>query len=264
MGDTWTAAVVLLLLLASSAVGFVLQTALRERHRSRDTTDAIRLVISMLLTFTALVLGLLTSSVKASYDQFDSRLRGYASDLTQLDMRMREYGDGADAIRGVLRTYVAAAIADTWRGEPKPDGIYPVFAPSPSYERRALGDLLLDVDVAIRKLEPADDFHRKLADSLAAQMADALQQRWQLVVTPQDTISTPLLILMTSWLMMIFGVFGLSSPRNAVVYVTIVLCALSLSSAVYLILDLDRPLEGTIKVSSSPMRDALRHIDVPR
>jgi hypothetical protein len=54
------------------------------------------------------------------------------------------------------------------------------------------------------------------------------------------------------------------SPRNLVVYATLLMCALSISSAVYLILDLDRPLDGVFKVSSAPMRDALRHIDAPR
>jgi hypothetical protein len=264
MGDFWTASVVLVLVLASSAVGLFLQTALRERHRGRETTDAVRIVISILVTFTALVLSLVTSSVKSSYDQFDSRLRGYASDVTQLDQRMREYGDAADPIRAALRTYVAAAIADTWREEPRPAGVYPIFTDPPSYERQPLGTLLLELDIAIRRLGPADDFHGKLADILASRMTEILQQRWLLVVTPQDTISSPLLILMTSWLVMIFGVFGLISPRNLVVYATILMCALSLSSAVYLILDLDKPLDGVIRVSSAPMRDALRHIDAAR
>ena len=89
MREYWAAGIVLLLVLASAAVGMLLQGALRERHRSRETTDAVRLVISILVTFTALVLGLVTSSVKSSYDQFDGRLRGYASDLTELDQRMR-------------------------------------------------------------------------------------------------------------------------------------------------------------------------------
>jgi hypothetical protein len=63
---------------------------------------------------------------------------------------------------------------------------------------------------------------------------------------------------------MIFGVFGLSSARNLVVSVTIVMCALSISSAVYLILDLDSPLTGLIRVSSGPLRSALSHIDIAR
>ncbi|MGD0642219.1 MAG: hypothetical protein ABSC22_15840 [Roseiarcus sp.] len=264
MENFGVAGLVLLLILASSAVGFILQPAMREPHRSHETIDAVRLVISILVTFTALVLGLVTSSVKSSHDLFDSRMRGIAGDVIELDQRLREYGDGADSIRAMLRTYVAAAIADTWRGETRPPGDYPTFAPAPGYETQQLGALLLDADNAIRRLEPADDFHRKLAESLASRMTDTFQQRWLLIVTPRDTVSLPMIALVTLWLIMIFGVFGLMSPRNLVVYATLLMCALSISSAVYLILDLDRPLDGVFKVSSAPMRDALRHIDAPR
>lgn len=264
MGEIAVAGLVLVLVLASSTIGFFLQAALREQHRSRETTDAVRLVISILVTFTALVLGLLTSTVKSSFDLFDARLRGYASDIIQVDQRLREYGDAADPIRVELRTYVAAAIADTWREEPRPSGVYPTFAASPAAERGPLGALLAGVDGAIRRLAPGDDFHRKLADAIASRMTDTLQQRWLLIVTARDTVSLPLIILMASWLTMIFGVFGLSSPRNVVVYLTILMCAVSISSVVYLILDMDKPLEGFIQVSSAAMRDALRHLDAPQ
>jgi hypothetical protein len=90
-----------------------------------------------------------------------------------------------------------------------------------------------------------------------------LELRWRLIETAQSTVSWPLLFLMTSWLVMIFAVFGLSSPRNRVIYATIFLCALSVSSAVFLILELDSPLTGWIIVSSEPLRDALQHIDAP-
>ncbi len=61
--------------------------------------------------------------------------------------------------------------------------------------------------------------------------------------------------------MIVFAVFGVIAPRNVVVYVTIVLCALSFSSAIFFILELDTPVDGFIYVSSEPLRDALRHID---
>ena len=41
----------------------------------------------------------------------------------------------------------------------------------------------------------------------------------------------------------------------------ILLCALSFSSAIFFILELDTPIDGFIYVSSEPLRDALRHID---
>jgi uncharacterized membrane protein YuzA (DUF378 family) len=266
MTEDSIAVLLLVLLLLSSALGLFLQGRLADRHRTRDTVDSIRLVISILVTLTALVLGLLTSSVKTAFDDFGGRLRGYGADIIALDERLREYGDAATPARALLRTYTAAAIADTWPTEPKPAGSYPThlksFAPG-TIEAEELSALLLKIDSAIRRLEPADKFHQQLANQLEARMTQTLELRWRLIETAQSTVSWPLLFLMTSWLVMIFAVFGLSSPRNRVIYATIFLCALSVSSAVFLILELDSPLTGWIIVSSEPLRDALQHIDAP-
>jgi hypothetical protein len=264
VSDYFTVLVVLIVLLASSAIGAFLKRFLKESHRRPETADAVRLVISILVTFTALVLGLLTSSVKGSYDSFDNRLRGFAADIIELDLRLREYGEETAPIRGKLRVYLAAAIADTWRAEPHPPGDYPTFAETPGFERQALGALLVDVDEGILRLEPGDAFHRKLADRLEARMTDTLQQRWLLVGTAHDTISWSLLALMTTWLAIVFGVFGLIAPRNRVVYATILFCALSFASAIGLILNFDKPLAGFVPVSSEAMRGALQHLDAPR
>ncbi|MEX3762360.1 hypothetical protein AB3X85_15590, partial [Paraburkholderia phenoliruptrix] len=53
---------------------------------------------------------------------------------------------------------------------------------------------------------------------------------------------------------------GLIAPRNALALVTITLGAVSIASAIYVIVDLDTPLTGPIMISSSPMRDALEHL----
>ena len=266
MNETAIAVLLFLLLLLSSAVGLLLQGRLAERHRSRDTIDAIRLVISILVTFTALVLGLLTSSAKTAFDEFGNRMLGYSVDMIELDQRLREYGDAGSPSRALLRAYVAAAIADTWPGEPRPTGSYPTNitpAVAGSIEGEETGEMIAHLDESIRSLEPTDRAHRKLADLLAARIEHALELRWRLIETANPTLSWPLLSLMTSWLVMIFAVFGLSSPRNGVVCATMLLCALSISSAVFMILELDGPLSGWIVVSSQPLRDALRHIDAP-
>ena len=248
-------------LLCASAFGVNLQRKLAEQHKSRETGDHVRLIISILVTFTAVVLGLLISSVKSSFDQFESRLSAFASDITELDVRLREYGDEAAPIRAMLRTYVAASIADTWRNEPPPAGVYPKFAESPVLERRQLGDMLINADIAIGKLDPPDLFRKRLVTQIENRMSDTMTQRRLLIGTSRDTISWTLLVAMTAWLAIVFAVFGVIAPRNVVVYVTILLCALSFSSAIFFILELDTPVDGLIYVSSESLRDALRHID---
>lgn len=256
-----TVLVVLGALICASALGVNLQQRLPERHKTRETGDHIRLMISILVTFTAVVLGLLISNVKSSFDQFDSRLRTFAGDITELDVRLREFGVDAMPIRAQLRTYLAAAIADTWRNEPPPSGDYPKFPAGSSLERKQLGDLLISVDIAIRKLEPTDTFHKRLTTQIENGMAETMAQRRLLIETARDTITWPLLVAMTAWLVIVFAVFGIIAPRNGVVYATILLCALSFSSAIFFILELDTPTDGFISASSVPLRDALEHFD---
>ncbi len=62
------------------------------------------------------------------------------------------------------------------------------------------------------------------------------------------------------WLFVIFLSFGLVAPRNALALVMITLGAVSIASAMYVIVDLDTPLTGSLAASSQPMRDALEHL----
>jgi len=182
-------------LLGASAIGMVLPGLLGERQKSCETVDHVRLVISILVTFTALVLGLLLSNVKGSYDAFDNRLRTLAGSITELDQRLRQYGDETRPIRANLRAYLAGAIADTWRDEPRPYGIYPVYPdPADGVERAPLGNLLIEVDTAVRKLEPTDPFHAGLANLLQTQSTELLQQRRLMIETAPATIFWPLLV----------------------------------------------------------------------
>ncbi len=255
---------VVVALVGASALGMGLHGMLTERQKSRETVEQVRLVISILVTFTALVLGLLLSEAKSSYDAFDNRLRALAGSITELDQRLRQYGDETAPIRANLRAYLAGAIADTWRDEPRPYGVYPVYPDAAEgVERAPLGNLLIEVDTAIRKLEPSDPFHAGLANLLEAKSTELLGERRLAIETVHETISWPLLAAMTAWLAVVFGVFGLTAPRNTVVYTTIILCALSFASAIFFILDFDKPLTGIIRVSSEPAHDALRHLDTP-
>jgi hypothetical protein len=71
------------------------------------------------------------------------------------------------------------------------------------------------------------------------------------------TIPATLLVVLVSWLCVIFGTFGLFAPRNQTVLFFFLLCALSASGAIFVILEMDTPLTGIVKVSVAPMREAL-------
>jgi hypothetical protein len=62
------------------------------------------------------------------------------------------------------------------------------------------------------------------------------------------------------WLIILFVSFGLFAPPNATVFAALFVCALSVSGAIFLILELDQPFEGHIQISSGPLRNALAHL----
>jgi hypothetical protein len=126
-----------------------------------------------------------------------------------------------------------------------------------------LSALLTRLDLAIRRLVPADEFERSIAASLQSRMVDLLQQRLNLISSGQSSLSWPFLAILLFWLVVIFVIAGLTSPRNALVVVVTTLAALSIASSVFLAVDLDTPLTGFIAVSSAPLRDSLVHITQP-
>ena len=169
MTDAVDTALLFAALMTSVGLGWSAQHRLHERHVSPATIESIRLLMGMLLTFSALVLGLLTSSAKQRFDGYNSDLSAFSADLIELDHRLRVYGPEADAIRASLRQYTAAAIADTWPNEAHPAGEYPRFqhlSGPRNIEGTVLGEMLSDVDVAVEQLAPGDAFHRQIAARL--------------------------------------------------------------------------------------------------
>jgi hypothetical protein len=255
----------LALLMAASQLGLWLQTRLHERHFTRDSIESVRLVATILATFTAIVLGLLLTATKSSFDANAQVLRTLSAQLIELDAQLREYGSEAEPIRGMVRRYAAAAIADTWPDEPAPGGVYPRSEPRnfAGIENSDLTDLLSQIDVLAMRLNPADTFHQRVASRINETMGTVLRTRWTLIESAALTIDWPFLIVLMLWLAVIFLIFALTSPRHAVMQVVIALSALSLASVMYVILELDTPFSGTMMVSSAPLRDVLAHIDRP-
>jgi CHASE3 domain sensor protein len=256
----------LVVMMACFWAGLTMQRYLRDHHRSRETIDSIRVIITLLVTFAALVLGLLISSTQSRFSSLETGLRALSIDIVELDRRLREYGTTADPIRADMILYTKAAIADTWPREPRPPGDYPVnptaLAPG-SAETTSLSVVLNRVDLALQAMVPEGPLHRALAADLQHRMAELLEQRLTLIENARPAISWPFLSVLLFWLMVIFVIVGLSSSQNWLVITVMILAALSLSSSVFLAVELDTPLDGHIAISSAPLRDALLRLEEP-
>jgi hypothetical protein len=78
-----------------------------------------------------------------------------------------------------------------------------------------------------------------------------------MIVQTQRALPTVLLFVLLLWLIMLFAGFGLLSRGKATVITVLFVCALSVSGAIFLILDMNTPFAGVLKVSSTPLHRAL-------
>jgi hypothetical protein len=264
MSEVGSTVLVFVLLLIATGAGVWVRPLLPEEHKAHETVQLIQLVIGMLVTFAALVLGLMTASAKSSFDTASNDLRTYAADLIELDSTLREYGRATDEPRQLLRAYTAAAIASTWPNEPAPAGDYPRDIGSQDgsqkLENLRLGDMLTEAGKDLRQLQTHDPLQQRLLDDGLMQYRRVVDARWKIIEEAHSSISQPFLVTLNFWLCVIFLSFGLIAPRNALALVTIMLGAVSIASAIYVIVDLDTPFTGPIVISSVPMRDALAHL----
>lgn len=113
----------------------------------------------------------------------------------------------------------------------------------------------------IRGLSPQNDNQRWL-QSRALDLGEALlQARWVVFSSVGTSVPVPFLAVLLFWLTISFASFGLFAPRNATVIAVLFVCALSIAGAVFLILEMDGPFEGLIKISPDPLRYAYSRIN---
>jgi hypothetical protein len=89
---------------------------------------------------------------------------------------------------------------------------------------------------------------------------DTGRMRWLMYAQATTSVSMPLLIVLVLWLTVIFISFGLFAPFNATVISSLFVSALSVSAAIFLILEMYTPYTGVIQISSAPLRAALAHL----
>lgn len=262
MNDAALACLVLVLCLASALVGRTTLARLPETHRSRETLTFVQTASSLLVTFTALVLGLLITSVNADFKKADADLHDFAASMIRLDAELLDIGPSTRDLRIMLRAYAASAIASTWPEEPKPAGSYPVaVAHGAEFDARNLAALLDTVALGIRKLETPTPLIVSLQAAAQHRISTLRDLRWTLIGEASSLVTPSLAVMMVFWLLIVFFSFGLTAPPNRTAGAMVLLVALAVASAIFMVLELDGPLDGLIKVGSEPLRHALVHID---
>lgn len=241
--------IVLACVFGGALLGMALRLILPEHHLSADSKDVIKLGMALTSMMSALVLALLINSAKSSYDAQRNEVRQISANVILLDRVLAHYGPETKKARGMLASTVAEMIARIW-----PDSRSGGIELNPN---TAAGEGFYD---AIQGLSPQNDVQRSLQAQALRMSIELGQTRWLLFEQAGSSIPMPFLVLMVFWVTVIFLSFGLFAPRNATVVATIFLCAFSVSGAIFLILQLDRPFGGIIQISDAPLLNAVGHL----
>jgi hypothetical protein len=216
---------------------------LPDGHLSAESKDAVKLAMGLVATMTALLLSLLVSSAKGTYDTQRSEVIQMAAKVASLDRALTAYGPDAGVVRAQFRDMARDAAQRMWRD----NSLLP--------DTQA-GDA---VYAAIQQLSPRDETQRALKAQAASLAVDLGQLRMLLLAQAVSSIPGPLLGAVMCWLVVIFLAFGLLAPPNATTTLSLVAAALSVAGAVFLILELDQPLRGLIRIPEAPLLNALTY-----
>ena len=244
-----TASIVFSSLFGGTLLGMRLRAVLPPNHLSAEAKDSVRVAMASVATMAALVLGLLVASTKSSYDAKRNELTQMAAKIDYLDHVLANYGRETKETRALLHRLIEAALARIWPDEKSHPA---ALEPSDSWVE-ALPN-------AIQALSPQNDTQRSYKSQAVQLAADLGQMRWLLYEQEESSVSLPMLIVVISWLAIIFVSLGLFAPPNLTVIVALMLAVFSVSGAIFLILELDQPFDGMIQISSAPMRNALQHL----
>ena len=240
------AALIFACVFGGALIGMTLRHRLPKNHLDADTRDLVKLGVGLVGTMSALVLGLLVASTKGSYDVHRAELTQIAANVILLDRVLVHYGPEATEARTALKSALTAMLTTAWaRG-----GAQQGTGAHPSAGKEALFD-------RIQELTPRTDGQRVLLSQATSLAIGLGQTRWLLFAQSDSTIAMPFLVVVVAWLTVLALSFGLFAPRNGTAVTTLLVTALSVAAALYLVLELDQPFSGLMQLSDAPLRHAL-------
>jgi hypothetical protein len=246
MASILVSSIVFVVVFLGALAGMGLRRVLPENQFGPEAKEVIRLATGLLVTMTALVLGMLVSTANSSYQDRKNELAEMGSNFVLVDGLLASYGPATRDIRVELRRLAENGL----------DRIWPNQASQAAQLRpKDNGQFVYD---HIQVLTPSGDAQAAVKGAAITAAVNLRHTYWLMFLrTEQSSLSFPLLAVVVSWLTFIFLSFGLFAPPNKAVIVTLVATALAVSAAVFIIMAMYTPFSGVMKISSSPIRDAL-------
>lgn len=248
MGALHFSIVVFVVTFGATLLGLRVRRWLPAIYRDEPTNASIKAIIGQMGILTTVVLGFVTATAKSDFDSASSLVADSATRIVTLDRILAGIGDRGTVLRDDLRWIVEQQIASI----------------------NSVQELAISDTAIIERAERYESFHRSLAalepesDTEAdeikrahALMADLMRSRWVFSLDRSAEFPWAFLIFVVVWLAITFLYVGLYATENGFVMFTAGCVAMALASAMFLILELERPSQGYIRVSPKPLERAL-------
>jgi Protein of unknown function (DUF4239) len=233
-------------LVAGAVLGMILRNQL-PKPSLEGTKEVVRLGAGFLATLSAVLISLMITTAKSSYDTQDGHFRTLAAYLVETDQLLVQYGPETTQIRILMRQALPAAIDRIWREERS-------ASQNSAFTAASLAE---QIGSAIATLTPADDAHRALKRRIEEASAEIARIRLQMFADGGAVIPTPFLLILIFWLAVVFATYSLFVEPSRTVIVALLVFALSISSALFLVADLSQPFVGVMQLPKEQLRHTL-------
>ena len=238
-------------ILIGAAIGMILKRSLPADLLETGSREAIRLGAGLLATLAALVIGLMIASAKNTYDTQNTNIRQLGTNAVLVDQMLTKYGPEAREARTLLRETIPSATARIWQENAAGSG-------GSTFVVSGTGERFYN---AIEGLRPASEEQISLKSRII-QITTELGRTRLLVFTQSDNaIPVPFFIVLTFCLTVIFASFSLFADPSPVVIAATLVFAISVSSALFLIVDLSHPFDGLMQISNHHLQVVLPKIE---
>lgn len=234
----------------AAVIGVTISGYLPEQYFDQRTRDIIKAARDVIVGVAALTLGLLIASAKTSFDERAHELKLEASKSVMIDRILYQYGPETRHARQLVRALLVNGV----------DRVEQAMQHGVEQEKKRRDTITDELHLEVISLKPKNDIQTELRAEAISLSKEIMQSRWMVHQSLSTTIQLPLLFILVFWLSCIFLYLGLGASASPGIVATLLLAALSMSGAIYLTLEFDRPHQGLIRVSAEPFRLALEQL----
>ncbi|CAG2143308.1 bestrophin-like domain [Ralstonia mannitolilytica] len=212
--------------------------------------DIIKSVSGLIGTLFAIVLGLLVSSSYATFNNHQADFNSLINAVGNIDLLLKQFPGVSDKPRTMLRRMVVRLLQRYWSDQGSQQATEVSYA-----------HLSEDVETMLEINRISEGFEAVTRDDLNAIRqfsSNFIAIQSNIVRSLSNQVPALLLVIVFGWACLLFFLYGSLSGGNIVGILFILLGAVAIASANFLILELTHPYQGLFKVSSAPFDLLLR------